>query len=269
MSRFFLLGPAKSGGTLLTRLLSQHPDVCVIRESYVAEPEKHSIANSREDKGEIHGIHRKVSDCWGKRLTAARASGDECRFSAEVKHTLEECWAHMGGGTARGDGWPFWGRHFLTLREAFPSSVRIFNTRHPAAIYHSAERFYGRGRGREFVDGALAVYNNFRIAFEGSRSPREGVNIFVRYEDAVDNPWDVCSFLWRSLGLDDSLGYIEYDRAKDPFPDRWGWVENSTQDIDKSIATGWEGKVSPGEWYSPDWDEFLERFDYGKETTFR
>ena len=214
----FVVGPSKTGTTLLTRLLVQHPDLALLSESYVLEPSR----AAREPGGTKWADHGCGDDAqrWQQLLGSGKAGAKALRT------VLDEAFALLGKRkTARivGDSWPPYPRYLRLLREAFPDAKLIHTTRDPRAVYWGGETFKGRKQGAF----------NCQHLLEGDRRVREiadkGADVaVVRYEELISDVRGTMSKVWEFCAVDPSAGWIDYVADRDPWPARWSWIPNAT-----------------------------------------
>lgn len=66
----------------------------------------------------------------------------------------------------------------------------------------------------------------------------------VRYQDLVLNPKEVCRQLYEFLGCGFLPSYLHYARETDPYPDRWGWVPEASQQFNVWHTSKWREQMS-------------------------
>lgn len=231
MAPFFIVGPPKTGTTLLTRLIVQQPQVTCISESYVLEPGRPgSIAHPGGEKWAQHGLSQAQASAWHQAFETMAPA-------AALRHVLTEAWETMRAQTNSpivGDSWPFYSLHLPVLAEAFPDAKYIYTTRDPRAVYWSGETYMGRKQGSWNSALLLNMDRRARRFFEKR-------DVFVvRYEELVQHPEVVLSGLWEYLGADPADGWVDYQADKDPYPERWAWIPNATKPLDPSRCNRWQ-----------------------------
>lgn len=234
MSPFFIVGPPKTGTTVLTRLLVQHPEVTCISESYVLDfTGPGSIAHPGGEKWSDHGFSQADAIRWNRLFQSELPSN-------ALRTILTEAWATMRektGAKVAGDSWPFYGLHLPVVAEAFPDAKYIYTTRDPRAVYWSGETFMGRNQGSW----------NSRLLLHMDRKAREFFSnrdvYVVQYEELVAHPEAVLKGLWSYLGADPDQGWVDYDVTKDPWPRRWSWIPNATKPLDPSRTKRFEQEM--------------------------
>lgn len=237
MTPFFVIGPPKTGTTVLTRLLCQHPDVTSLSESYVLQPDAPpSIANPQgEGKWETHGFTREDAERWQRAFAEGRPAD-------ALRAVLEDAWRRMGGGeipAAAGDSWPYYMPHLPTVLEAFPDAKLIYSTRDPRATYWSGETFRGRRNGVLITSQLLEADRRLKAVPQAN----DGRTLAVRYEKLVEEPAAVLGRIWEFLGVEPGRGWVDYDAERDPWPGRWTWVSNATRPLDPSRIDRWQQEM--------------------------
>lgn len=271
---FFCIGAAKSGTTLLARVLDQHPDVACIWESYAFHPRSQaSIFHPASANWRKHGFAetevRRWAGIWRsepraflrralRRLTRRTFLARSC-FRRTMPEALAD-FARRCGATVAGDKWPWYVEHLTDLLSVFPQGRYIYNVRDPRGLWNSAQRFKGRGRGDELLQRMLDA--DRRV------SPYLGRPNFLslRYEDLVTKPEPTCRQVFDFLGCDWDPGcdYFRYDSKADPYPERWDWVPEASEPFDAWHAVKWREQMSREEigriTKVAGW--FIERYEY-------
>lgn len=231
MQHFFIIGPPKTGTTLFTRLIIQHPDVSSISESYVLESRAESIANPESNKVQGHGFSKDNASRWHEILQSCPAH--------EALHTiLTEAWDIMSQtkpAQAFGDSWPFYFKYLGSLQKAFPNARFFYTTRDPRAVYWSGETFMNRRQGPW---NSQLLLNGDRASQPFLQQFKEQTHI-VCYENLTQEPLNEMKKAWEHLGVDPERGYIDYDPDQDNWPQRWSFIPNSTKAIDPQRTNRW------------------------------
>lgn len=238
MRPFFVIGPPKTGTTVFTRLLVQHPEVDCLSETALPVPDDpSSLLHAGGEKAAQHGLSTGETTVWASAMRAARTP-------AARRAVVDSVLARYAAGRplrAIGDSWPFWGQHLAWLVEAYPDARFLHTTRDPRAVY-AAKDTLGRDRRMEFLSWLLACDRAVLDALGG----RPNLHV-VRYEALLEDPERVMRETWAFLGVDPASGWIGYDPARDAHPQRWAWIANATAPLDASRASRWATALSPPE----------------------
>lgn len=238
----FVISPPKTGSTLITRMMCQHPDVAVMSESYVLAPDHHdSLIYPGSRKVQWHGFTDEQAARW--REMVVHGDGDDKHIDYEGwRAAMMEMMTDFGerrGATVSGDSWPLYCGHLSMLGSAFPDAKIIFGTRDPRAVFWSGETFEkSKANGAAFLQHLLAYEHEMRKF----REARGNVLVY-RYEDLVADPAKVMREVWEFLEVDPGRGWIEYDPERDPFPDRWSWIPNAVDGVDASRIDRWREEM--------------------------
>jgi hypothetical protein len=288
---FFCVGAAKSGTTLLARVLDQHPDIACLWESYAFHPRSpSSIFNPASQSWRKHGFAEEDVRRWARewrrqpqallRRGLRRLTGRTFLATGSFRRTMPEAlsdFARRCGVSVVGDKWPMYVDYLDTVLRVFPEARLIYNVRDPRGLWNSGERFKGRKRGDELLGRMLDA--DRRVAPYLKRT----TSITLRYEDLVAEPEATCRKLYAFLGCDsghardDSHPYpgvhhleAEAQVQGDPSPDlgldlaRWDWVPEAGQPIDPRHASKWRQQMSRQEieriTERAGW--FMERYEY-------
>ena len=238
MTRLFVISPPKTGGTVLTRMLCQHPDVELVRESYSVQPDHDSsIFNPESDKA---STYYNLDTDTVKRWRSMVLSEDGDLVPRGWQQAMEELFEYVGdGASVVGDSWPLWCSVLDLIVKCYPDAKIIYGTRDPRGVYWTGETFMDRGIGGNVL-AHLLQYDHEVF------KRRELLDLFVcRLEDLASEPERVMEVMWEWVGVDPSKGWIEYDRDRDRWPRRWDWVPNATEPISMEHADRWRREMPP------------------------
>lgn len=252
---FFCVGPAKSGTTLLARVLDQHPDVACIWESYAFHPlSSASIFNPASNSWRKHGFHetdiRRWASIWRAqprailRRVLRRFTGRTVLATSCFRKTMPEAMADFAqrcGARVVGDKWPRYIDHLGDVLAVFPAGKYIYNVRDPRGLWNSAQTFRGRQRGDELLRRMLSTDQRIQPYLAQPNF------LVLRYEDLVRTPQATCRQLFGFLDCEFSEEYLHYDPATDPFPERWGWVPEAGKQLDPWHTAKWQEQMRPEE----------------------
>lgn len=258
MTELFVIGPPKTGTTLITRLVYQHPDILGISESYILMPD-HPASICQPGKAAVHGL----------------TPGDAEQFHVSIRDghfgpAMCAAWEFMAAQLdphqenepeVFADSWPLYGIHLPETREAFPDARYLHTVRHPCAVYWSGATYMDR------KIGAMSVYDLVKVdrLVRESGIPDDRLEI-LRYEDVVVGADATTRFVWGWLGLDPDAGWINYDAERDPWPERWSWIPNATLNPDPSRLDRWRKEMPSDERERlsrhPDVLAFCDRYGY-------
>ena len=252
---FFCIGAAKTGTTLLARVLDQHPDIACIWESYALTPRaKASIFNPASSSWQKHGFAREKVERWAAvwraqpqallRRILRKATGRPHLVVSPFQRTMSEAltdFARRCQARVVGDKWPWYIGYLRPVLEAFPQARFVYNVRDPRGLWNSAQRFKGRERGDELLQRMLE--QDRRVTPYLKRA-----NFYtVRYEDLVNEPAETCRQLFAFLGCDFAQEYLSYHPEADPYPQRWDWVPQASQAFDPWHTAKWKEQMTADE----------------------
>jgi len=194
----FLMGPNRSGGTLLSRILDSHSRIAVYNESYYYtffRPDLHRYG----DLSRLSNLLRLIADlreviCAQKLM---KPPGVEEFLDALVAPTFEgilttllHLYAHQQGKVRAGDKTPGHYLYLAEILERFPHSPVIFYIRDPRDTAFSNREAYGAS-----LRGPAWSWNK---AVESYRKSSRPVHL-ARYEDLVREPEQavraICAFV--------------------------------------------------------------------------
>ena len=266
--KYFIYGHARSGTTLLTRLVRLHPEVhcnyqahfftrSPLLESLVSDPEVGSWLGRRSNRWN-HGrdlspvVLRAVSDYimerearpLGKRIVGDKSPNS--LLDGEAVYKLEKVYPDArlvyivrdGRDAAvshRFQAFIDTPQHLnsqdLAIRQAFSDDPQPFQTGKRSIFTDKALRSTAEGWVKNVVETDQAGRERFGDRYH-----------CLRYEDLLASPWEVMSNLWAFLGADISLPGLQASLANElkENPDA-DWQQQKSSDIAGSLTKGQRG----------------------------
>jgi hypothetical protein len=250
---FFCIGCQKSGTTILARVLDQHPDIACLWEAYFFNP-KHdvSVFNPNSDAYSKHGFDKDKVIRWHNDLILNNVFSFYSRLNHKFtgrfrfaippyKKAISEAFddfATRCNAKIVGDKWPWYVDFIDQMLSMFPDAKYIYTVRDPRGIWNSAQRFKGRERGDEILNEMLTKEKKI-VKYLGNPN-----FLTVRYEDIILKPSETAKNLYEFLGFDFKEQYLKYDKASDPYPDRWNWVPEANNQLDPKMTSKWKELMS-------------------------
>jgi hypothetical protein len=268
LDKFFIYGHARSGTTLLTRLVRLHPEVhCNYQGHFFTRP---PLLKSLVADPQVGSWLARRSNRWnqGRDLSPL--------VLRAVSDFIMERDARQQGKRIVGDKSPnslLDGEAVKLLHDVYPDGRLIFIVRdgRDTAISHRFQAFIDSPQNlppadlqiREafirnpepFMSGARSVFTEKGIhqAAEGwvhnlGETDRMGVELFgdryisLRYEDLLRNPWDEMCRIWQFLGVDSESGELQAairaELQENPDAD---WQQQKDSQIAASLQKGKSG----------------------------
>lgn len=236
LDKYFIFGHARSGTTLLTRLIRIHPDVhCNYQGHFFT---RKPTLEAFVDRKDIELWLARRSNRWNRGRDLSPVM-----LRAAVEYVMERE-ARQEGARVVGDKSPnalLNGEAVRRMHKIFPDGKLIFIVRdgRDAAISHRFQAFIDAQahltkqdwiirsefeRDPEpFMNGERSVFTQKGIRYaaeswvqnlvetdqEGQRLFGDGQYAAVRYEDLVKTPWDEMQRLWAFLGIDIALPALQ------------------------------------------------------------
>jgi hypothetical protein len=249
---FFCIGAAKSGTTLLARVLDQHPDIACIWESYAFHPRsKASLFNPASASWRKHGFNKADVQRWAAiwrteprafiRRILRKLTGRTFLATSCFRQTMPEAlgdFARRCGASVVGDKWPQYIYYLGEILSVFPKAKLIYNVRDPRGVWNSGQRFQDRMQGDHFMSRMLEADSRVDTYLRRTDS------LTIRYEDLLLRPKKTSRELYTFLECDFSTEYLSYNPADDPYPQRWTWIPEATNPIDRRHADKWRRQLS-------------------------
>lgn len=264
--RYFCIGAAKTGTTILARLLDQQPDVACLWEGFLLRPDHTSSVLNPEGKSwRRHGFSEAQVREWNERATSRMTVDGKTiramRHPPIVREIIAEVLDSFGSETSStfvGDKWPDYHRHLKLMLRAFPDAKLLYNVRDPRGVWNSGQTFRGREDGDKVLANMLAVDDVVRPYLDDDRF------MALRYEDLIANPVETMSRVAEFIGFTWDPDAIEYRREQDPFPGRWYWIPEAAGEPDVRLTEKWRVEMPAGrqDEVTSACGEFLGRYGY-------
>ncbi len=236
LDKFFVFGHARSGTTLLTRLIRLHPDVhCNYQGHFFT---RKPTLEAFVDRKDIELWLARRSNRWNRGRDLSPVM-----LRAAVEYVMERE-ARQEGARCVGDKSPnalLNGEAVRRMHKVFPDGKLIFIIRdgRDAAISHRFQAFIDaqahltkqdwairaefESNPEPFMTGERSIFTQKGIRHaaeswvrnitetdqEGQRLYGEGQYASVRYEDLLKIPWNEMQRLWSLLGADVSLPELQ------------------------------------------------------------
>lgn len=246
-SHYFCIGAAKTGTTILARLLDQQPGVACMWEAYFFQPNHGaSVFNPDGQKWRRHGFTRADVDEWRDDAVAtftpeARKQLSEPEYVDRARRLMTAVLDRFGEAsfaTIVGDKWPYYAKRIEFLLEAFPDARYVYNVRDPRGVWNSGQTFKERERGDLILDEMLEADAKIRPYMDDHRF------LAIRYEDLISEPETTMAGLGDFLGFSFDPRHLDYDPLDDPLPDRWNWVPTAAGDLDPQLTQKWKKQMT-------------------------
>jgi hypothetical protein len=268
MTKFFVFGHARSGTTLLTRLVRVHPDVhCNYQAHFFTRP---PLLSALVSDPEVGAWLTRRSNRWNRGRDLSPV------VLRAVSDFILERDARQAGKNIVGDKSPnslLDERAVQLLHDVYPDARLVFIVRdgRDAALSHRFQTFIDATQhmGKEdfqirdayardpqpFLHGERSLFTDkgIRRAAEGwlhnvTATCQVGQELFgerfltLRYEDLLDRPWDELRRVWEFFGADVTSPDLETalaaEMAQNPDAD---WQQQKAGELAQSMQKGKRG----------------------------
>jgi sulfotransferase family protein len=261
---FFIVGPPRSGTTMVRLLLNSHPDVAVPAETWFFPK---VLLRGREfgdfsTPQQVESFARAVTEATSETLRPVSqvfgVSAEELAeavSAAGVRCYADGFWAFLDllarreGKRLWGEKTPYYSAWLGKLGEAFPNARFLAIVRDPRDVVAS---LHGIDWGRRFYPTLADGGMRWRYAMDGVEQarPRLGERLrMVRYEDLVAAPESevraLCDFLGVPFTPEMLRFYETAHRALPPGVD--GWHSRVKEPINASRVGLWRRQFTPEE----------------------
>ncbi len=211
----FLIGPPRSGSTLLARMLGAHSAVCAPEEPHLITPLAHLGYFASVESAPYDPV---ITRQAARALVAGLPGGEHAYLDALRAYTDAIYRGLLAGGSGRAtlllDKTPAYALSLEFLARLYPGARYVVLTRHPLAVWSSYVD--------SFFDGDDRVAHAHNPLLERyvpaiARFLREAPVALhrVRYEELVRDPEGHARALADFLGLDFEPGMVDYGSVAD------------------------------------------------------
>lgn len=243
MAPFFIVGCGRSGTTLLKSILSAHPDLFLMPETFFFRSILPRLAHNEQAPwkavdswwlAEVGITPDSIKPFVEKRLEEGRAP--DCTLLAAIF----DIHGTRNPGKAIGEKTPDHINHLAEIRTCFPDARIIQIVRDPRAVLASFRKVkVGSNAVSDVVKewlGAITVLERWR-GTEGFFS--------IRYEDLVKNPEEVLREVCQTLGVYWSADLLEYHRRSEKgFAPEQGHHANTLRPLFLGSLNSWRTALS-------------------------
>jgi hypothetical protein len=265
LSMFFVVGPLRTGTSLLARCIDDHPSAICLCESEINRALFRDYAVQLYCQRMLaHGLTLEESIAYLDRKKQDDIETWEQWFS-EVRPRLAELYGKPC--LLLGDKSPDFFRSSQLVEHLASKYPLVYTTRDPRAIFRSIDSQPDASPEdkKERWDSLIQNYNIWKPYLGCSNV------LITRYEDLITSSVKTMQSVYAHLGLPDSLRFLEWFQR--PFPQRFLW--STAVDLDtgmrKSFDSGrvesWKTTLSDAQISQVRSDvavaEFMDRFGYG------
>jgi hypothetical protein len=229
---FFIIGPARSGTTLLRLMLNNHPDICVPFETHFI-PDMHKFINKKcdikKDKGLNLFCDKLIEHPWfresilpafnGENDVRDKIIGLRDRTETNIFGILYETYMRSKGKKIIGDKTPSYSWKLDMLRHIFPNAKFIYIVRDGRAVFLSwlkPEVDSMKNKNEIILSELWNEWLNAMLEFENKN---KNLILTIKYEDLVKDSKKtletVCSFLGVTYSRD---MLVFYKNVKNEMP---------------------------------------------------
>lgn len=226
MIRFSLIGPLRTGSSLLSRCLDDHPELICLCESEINRALFGEMyVKLHFQRMRKHGLHPfEIIGLLDRKKQ--NSTGDYELWHQKAVPILAEKYG-KSGILGIGDKSPDFYRTPDLARHVEAEHILVYTMRDPRAIYRSV------WADRTPEDEKENRWSSFKANFEFWKESLAGDNVcIVRYEDLLSDSEKELRRIFAHLGVEHSSAYREsFPRV---FPDRFLW-KSVTENADKGV----------------------------------
>lgn len=248
----FIIGPPRSGSTLLERMIASHSQVQGGPEPHLLTPLAHLGYYETVEKAPYDHL-RAVE---AQRQFVSGLPGGESDYLTALRMYCNALYGRALEGTGKTyylDKTPAYALILPFIERVFPKALYVVLTRHPGAIFSSyAESFFEGDweRAHEFNP----IIERYVPAIARFLRESEARKTHVRYEDLVKEPEKHMQRICDELGLPFEAEMIEYkQREEKGLGDPFG-VGTHRRPVTSSVAK-WVASVAE----NPQWEKLFVR----------
>lgn len=208
----FIIGPPRSGSTLLTRMLGAHTQIHAPAETHLLTPLAHLGYYERVDEAAYDPIITQL----GLRELVSQLPGGE----ADYLDALRSCSDHLYGGLMADrsarllvDKTPAYALVLDFIVRLYPEARYVVLTRHPMAIWSSVIESFFDG-DPEMAHRHNPILERYVPAIARFLRDRPAPIHPIRYEELVKAPDDHMRSLCAFLNIDYEPGMVNYGQGE-------------------------------------------------------
>jgi len=262
---FFVVGPLRTGSSLITRCLDDHPSITCLCESEINRALFGDyVIEHHSQRMEAHGFT--LAETF--RLLDGKKQedfGSLTQWYADVFPVLQHLY-EKPDAIILGDKSPDFARSPAIVAHLAANYPLVYTVRDPRAILASIE-----SQDDATPEDKAERWGLLAMNYLAWKPHLNAPNVLkVRYEDLVTDPEPTMYFVYRFLGLSYSTRFLEPFPRK--HPERFLWsttVDFETglnREFDPTRLDSWRSKLNPAHLdrilNDPVLVEFMERFDY-------
>ena len=221
MNKFFIVGPPRTGSTIMARCIDDHPKCICLFEAYIQKKAFGcSITRGHSGRMKAHGFTREQTDnLRGKVHDSVSFLNwyDDCAEILKPLYDKVEA-THIGDVIAV----------CPQAKKAIQSFPKILTIRDPRAVWYSGQ-FHYLGKRNYLPKYYSCLKENL---------PYLETTLVVKFEDFIREPEKTMNQVYTFLGLpyDDSF----MNRTNKPYDKRFDFNPNAVQKFDVSMINKWE-----------------------------
>ncbi|MBI4309189.1 MAG: sulfotransferase [Candidatus Omnitrophica bacterium] len=271
----FITGGWRSGTTLISRIMNNHPDFAVTYDTIHFM----RFANNRYDPiNDPANAGRLIADTNRRIQERYNLSFDQAKVTDALKgdYTYASIYdAIMKDFLLKSSGKKFWGEktnlvwskipYFLAL---FPQGRVIHIIRDPRAVLASWRKFT-HAPGNDYLDSIINCYDSMHMALHYARQFSQQRYLFVRYEDLVSDPRATAANICTKFDVPYDEAMLDDSKFESILGDQWKSntiYDEQLKGISKVMINRWESELKDWEILLTEliMDDMLEKFQYAQ-----
>ena len=242
----FLISTPRSGSTLLQQLLSNHPQIHTLPETWIALPTLYSLYSRKIDRN----FNTEYSRYWARTAIKAfieKLPGKEDDYLTAIR----QMYSHLYNRALEGSGKQFFldkgPRYYLIIPElykVFPEATFIILLRNPLA---------NLGSIINFIKWRVGYLFQFKAdLLQGPRHLLKGIKLLgdrcitINYEKLLKNPDEQISKICEKINIDFQPEMLNYD-FKEEYKESLGYKEQKDEyksgRPDPNNVENWKGDL--------------------------
>lgn len=275
LTPLFIIGVWRSGTTLISRIMNNHPDLDVtydtvhfMRFSY---NKYNPISEFSNVRNLVLDINKRIKMRYNLKFDEKHVLDelkDNCKYSSVYDSIMRNFLLKKSGKKNWGEKTNLAWSKIPYFLEMFPKGMVIHIIRDPRAVLASWKKFT-HAHGNDYLDSIINCYDSMQKSLEYTDQFLKHRYLFITYENLVTNPHDTIKKICKKLDIQYNNMMLDNSKFKSIFGDKWSSnsiYNEKLNGISNVMVNRWQTELE-------DWEillteiilnELLDEFHYSR-----